>query len=124
MRLVRQRGTSLELAVRKIVAGLGARYRTCVTSLAGSPDLANRTQGWAIFVHGCFWHGHEGCRFATIPKTNRSWWEAKFEANRARDRKKRALLTRAGLRVATVWQCELKHPERVSKKLQKVISPR
>jgi DNA mismatch endonuclease Vsr len=124
MSLVRQRGTSPELVVRQIVTALGARYRTCVKKLAGSPDLANQTKGWAIFVHGCFWHGHEGCRLATIPKSNRTWWEAKFAANRARDRRKRALLTRAGIRVATVWQCELKNPERVSKKLQKVIGPR
>ncbi len=124
MRLVRQGGTSPELAVRRIVTDLGLRYRTCVKNLPGSPDLANRTQGWAIFVHGCFWHGHERCRLATVPKTSRSWWEAKFAANRARDRKKQALLTGAGLRVAIVWQCELDAPERVAKRLRKEIGAR
>ena len=100
---------------------MGLRYRTCVKSLPGSPDIANQRQRWAIFVHGCFWHGHAGCRLATLPKQNRAWWVEKFAANRARDARKCALLRRAGLKVLTVWQCELKSPDKLGRRLTREL---
>src|SRR5689334_10095761 len=99
MKLIRQKHTAPERAVRRLVWGLGYRFRTCVQNLPGSPDVANRGRRWAIFVHGCFWHGHAGCRLATMPKTNRSFWRKKLTANRARDAKKVDLLRSEGFKV-------------------------
>lgn len=121
---VRQHGTDPELAVRAMVSALGHRYRTHNRDLPGSPDLANRTRRWAVFVHGCYWHSHQGCRRATVPKNNRAFWEAKFAANRARDARALRALRRAGYRVAVVWECELvEAPERAVSRLRRVIGP-
>jgi DNA mismatch endonuclease (patch repair protein) len=117
MKRVRQAHTAPELAVRSILRELGVRYRTCVDDLPGKPDIANKSAGWAIFVHGCFWHGHPGCVLFTRPKTNRMFWEEKVRANRARDRRKERALLALGFRVATIWQCELRDHARLSKRL-------
>jgi len=106
MRRVRQRGTSPEIIVAEICRDLGLRYRLNVKSLPGSPDLANKTKRWAIFVNGCFWHRHTACRLATPPKRNRAFWSEKFAANRSRDARKIRELRALGYRVAVVWQCE------------------
>ena len=108
MSRIRQTGTAPELAVRRAVAMLGLRYTTHNKDLPGSPDLANRSRGWAIFVHGCYWHRHAGCHKATTPRTNTEFWLNKFSRNVERDREARAALRRAGYRVLTFWQCELK----------------
>lgn len=104
---VRQRGTAPELAVRRLLHCLGFRFRVRNNDLPGSPDVANRSAGWALFVHGCFWHSHNGCGRATVPKRNRAFWEAKFDANRARDKRAVDALRRLGFRVLTVWECEV-----------------
>lgn len=103
---VRQRHTAPEMVVRRACAALNQRYRLSNHDLPGSPDLANRSRHWAIFVHGCFWHHHVGCRNATVPKSNRSFWQAKFRRNQARDDQARWALTRAGYAVLTVWECQ------------------
>src|SRR5437762_9074643 len=82
MSRVRQRGTDAELAVAAALRQLGISYRLNVTSLPGSPDFANRRRKWTVFVHGCFWHQHTGCKRATVPKTNADFWRDKFHANR------------------------------------------
>lgn len=122
-RLARQKqaGTAPELAVRAMVRELGARYRTKNRDLPGSPDLANRRRRWAIFVHGCYWHGHLGCDRATLPKRNRGFWRAKFAANRARDSRKAAELRALGFRVITTWECDLKHMKRLQARLEKFL---
>lgn len=104
---VRQRGTEPELVVRQIASDEGLSFRTRNRDLPGSPDLANRRRKWAIFVHGCYWHSHQGCRRATIPKRNRAFWTQKFAGNRERDRRALSELRRLGFRVAVVWECEL-----------------
>ena len=114
----RQRDTSPELAVRRALTRLGKRYRIAPGSLPGSPDLANRTAGWAIFVHGCYWHHHPGCRRATLPKNNRAWWQSKFEANRERDERKTTDLHALGLRVLVVWECETKNEDALFSRLE------
>jgi DNA mismatch endonuclease (patch repair protein) len=106
MGLIRQRGTSPELRVRRAVAAMGWRYRTANRDLPGSPDLANRTRKWAVFVHGCFWHRHAGCPKATVPKANRNFWLAKFSANRSRDARACEELRSSGFSVATIWECQ------------------
>src|SRR3954451_2257384 len=82
---VRQSGTAPELTIRRAVSTLGLRYTVRNRDLPGSPDLANRSRRWAIFVHGCYWHRHEGCHKATLPRTNTDFWLQKFSRNVTRD---------------------------------------
>ena len=106
MKRQRQRDTKPELMVRGVLRGLGVGYRISNSDLPGSPDIANRKRKWAVFVHGCYWHHHQGCKRATIPKANRGWWQEKFERNHQRgDRKVRALQA-LGFAVVVVWECE------------------
>jgi DNA mismatch endonuclease (patch repair protein) len=107
---IRQSGTAPELAVRRVAYELGLRYRVSNRDLPGSPDLANRTKRWAMFVHGCFWHHHEGCTRATVPKRNRTFWVEKFEANKRRDAARRDELLRMGFDVLTLWECQTQDP--------------
>lgn len=108
---------------------LGVRYRLNHPSLPGRPDFANRSRGWAVFVHGCFWHGHRDCRktkggkAGRVPKTNRAYWSEKIEANRERDRRKSRELADLGLRVLEVWECELRDPASLRAKLEEFIDP-
>jgi DNA mismatch endonuclease (patch repair protein) len=104
---IRQSGTAAELAVRRVIHQLGHRFRVNNRDLPGSPDIANRKRRWAIFVHGCFWHRHIGCSRATTPKRNREFWEAKFEANVARDRRVASELRELGFKTITIWECEI-----------------
>ena len=106
MKAVRQAGTKPEMLVRKALAARHIRYRLNVRSLPGSPDIANMRQQFAVFVHGCFWHRHEGCRFATTPKTNAPFWSKKFADNIARDREKIRTLESRSFRVLVVWECQ------------------
>jgi DNA mismatch endonuclease, patch repair protein len=80
----------------------------------------NRSRGWAVFVHGCFWHAHAGCRKATIPKTNPAFWVAKFHVNRARDRANLGALRELGYKVAVAWECELADPHLVRRLLREI----
>jgi DNA mismatch endonuclease (patch repair protein) len=106
MARVRQAGTGPEVQVRRYLSTLGIRYRTRNRDLPGAPDLANRSKKWVVFVHGCFWHQHEDCKSATIPKTNQGFWRAKFAANRMRDARVCQLLEKLGYSVKTVWECQ------------------
>lgn len=103
---IRQHGTAAELAVRRIAHSLGLRYRVSNRDLPGSPDLANRSRHWAVFVHGCFWHRHAGCRRTTSPKRNAAFWENKFNDNVARDVRVQQELTSRGWHVVVIWECE------------------
>ena len=107
MRRVRQRGTAAERVVRRLLWSIGGRYRVNVVGLPGRPDIANRKKHRAIFVHGCFWHHHEGCSRAGLPSRNRTFWREKFASNRKRDEKKEDDLRRAGFDVLVIWECEL-----------------
>jgi DNA mismatch endonuclease, patch repair protein len=106
MARVRRAGTAPEIQVRRYLSSLGIRYRTRNRDLPGAPDLANRSKRWAVFVHGCFWHQHEQCKAATIPKTNQSFWRAKFTANRKRDARACQLLENMGYSVKIIWECQ------------------
>jgi DNA mismatch endonuclease (patch repair protein) len=121
MATVRRSDTAPELAVRKIVCDLGIRYTLKNRDLPGSPDIANRSKRFAIFVHGCFWHRHRNCKRATTPRSNRTFWEEKFEANVRRDRRVAKVLRRLGFSVSTVWECEVARPERVASRLKKEL---
>jgi DNA mismatch endonuclease, patch repair protein len=122
MAAVRSENTTPEMAVRRIVHGLGYRYRLHAADLPGRPDLVFPARHKIVFVHGCFWHRHAGCRFASIPKTRAKFWEAKFAANVARDRRARRELKRMNWSVFTVWQCELRNPKRLAERLDDFLS--
>jgi DNA mismatch endonuclease (patch repair protein) len=108
MRRVKGKDTSPELKVRKALTALGARYRLHRKDLPGSPDIVLPGRRVALFVHGCFWHGHDCARGARVPKANRDYWLAKVGRNRARDVASRGALEAAGWRVETLWECDLK----------------
>ncbi len=108
MRRVKAKDTAPELAVRRLLTRMGLRYRLHRADLPGKPDIVMPGRKLAIFVHGCFWHGHDCPRGARVPKANREYWEAKIGRNRARDIEHRAGLAVKGWRVLTVWECELK----------------
>jgi DNA mismatch endonuclease (patch repair protein) len=119
---IRQHGTSAELMVRKFLHSLGHRFRVHNRDLPGSPDIANRSRKWAVFVHGCFWHRHVDCKRTTTPSRNREFWLQKFDANVARDARVQAALRADGYRVAVVWECETAdEPERLAQSLQQAL---
>jgi DNA mismatch endonuclease Vsr len=124
MARVRQKGTAAELIVASWLRSLGASYRLNVRELAGSPDFANRTRKWAIFVHGCFWHRHARCKRTTTPKSNKEFWRKKFADNRRRDARVVRELRRQGFRVVIVWECEVDDDVAVRSKLSEVLEPR
>lgn len=118
---VRQKGTTPELAVRSVLRLLGAHYRTSNRDLPGSPDVANRAGRWAIFVHGCFWHRHTGCRRTTTPSRNRDFWLAKFAGNVARDARAIASLEAMGFSVLVLWECETTDPAALQARLRAFV---
>lgn len=108
MRQVKGRATAPERQLRRLLWRLGGRYRLNRSDLPGKPDIVLAGRKLAIFVDGCFWHGHDCPRGARVPKTNREYWTGKIAANRARDIAARASLQAAGWRVERVWECALK----------------
>ena len=106
MAAVRQAGTSAEIAVREALASLDIEFETNVEDKPGRPDIWIRSNDTPIFVHGCYWHRHEGCKKATTPKTNREFWLDKFANNQRRDVKVQGELEAMGYDPITVWQCE------------------
>ena len=108
----RRRDTGPEVLVRRHLHAQGLRFRLDVRKLPGSPDLVLARHRAAIFVHGCYWHRHRGCRFATMPKSNQAFWETKFAKNVERDESALDALLRTGWRVAVVWECSLKTEHR------------
>lgn len=118
---IRQHGTSAELTVRRLLHTLGHRFRVHNRDLPGSPDIANRSRKWAVFVHGCFWHRHPDCKRTTTPSRNREFWLQKFAANVARDARVQGALHEQGYRVIVVWECHLEDVKRL-KKLRRVLA--
>ena len=112
MSAIKGRGTKPELIVRKFLFGRGYRYRLNHPRLPGHPDLVLRKYRTVIFVNGCFWHGHEGCKYYVLPKSNVEFWRAKVERNKARDARDRQQLAAMGWHCITVWECQLKPKER------------
>jgi DNA mismatch endonuclease, patch repair protein len=108
MRRIKGRDTGPELAVRRILRAAGIGYRLGGRGLPGRPDLVMKGRRVAVFVHGCFWHGHDCARGARKPKANADYWSAKIGRNRARDVAARQALEADGWRVVTVWECAMK----------------
>lgn len=108
MAAIRGKGTKPELVVRKFLFHRGYRYRLNHPRLPGHPDVVLRRYRTVIFVNGCFWHGHEGCRYFVPPKSNAGFWKAKIERNKARDARVQRELAGMGWHCITVWECQLK----------------
>ncbi|MDT3356134.1 MAG: very short patch repair endonuclease [Bacteroidota bacterium] len=108
MAAIHSDSTKPELTLRRALWGRGFRYRTNVRSLPGSPDIVLPRYRTAVFVNGCFWHGHRGCRSYTVPKTNTEFWVAKVARNQERDQVVWRMLEAKGWSVVIVWECELK----------------
>lgn len=122
MSRIRGTNTRPELIVRKFVHALGLRFRLHSPGLPGKPDLSLPRFKKAIFVNGCYWHGHEGCADFRFPKTHTSYWRAKIERNRKRDVENLAALSRAGWKSLVVWECELSNPMKAGKKIVRFLS--
>jgi DNA mismatch endonuclease (patch repair protein) len=122
MRRVKAKGTAPELKVRRLLTGLGARYRLHRKDLPGSPDIVLPGRRLAIFVHGCFWHGHDCARGARVPKANRDYWIAKVQRNRDRDARSLTALAELGWRVDTVWECEMRDEAALEARLQGLLT--
>jgi DNA mismatch endonuclease (patch repair protein) len=107
---IKGKDTRPEMLLRQFLHSKGFRYRLHDTKLPGSPDIVLRKYHLAIFVHGCFWHRHKGCKFATTPEQNRDKWLLKFKQNAERDQRQIAQLKEMGWRVLVIWECGLKLP--------------
>lgn len=108
MRAVRKKDTKPELAVRRLLYAMSFRFRLHRRDLPGSPDIVLPRYRAAIFVHGCFWHRHDGCRHANLPRSRPEYWLPKLARNVERDRAALAALEAAGWRVLVLWECELR----------------
>ena len=108
MASIRGKNTKPEIMVRKFLFSRGFRYRLNHPRLPGHPDIVLRKYRTCVFVNGCFWHGHEGCRYYVIPKSNTEFWKAKIERNRNRDIEDQRKLATMGWHCITVWECQLK----------------
>jgi DNA mismatch endonuclease, patch repair protein len=122
MSRIRGRNTRPEWVLRRYLFSQGFRYRINYEALPGHPDLAFPRYRTAVFVHGCFWHQHPGCKYAAHPKSNVEFWEEKFRRNQERDARKTAELEALGWRVLVVWECELKgkNPEILPKMARRI----
>lgn len=108
MSRIKGKNTKPEELVRKYLFSQGFRYRKNDKRLPGSPDIVLPKYKTVIFVNGCFWHGHEGCKYFVWPESNKDFWKNKIETNIARDKKKKEAIEALGWNVITVWECELK----------------
>lgn len=108
MARIRSKDTKPEMRVRRLVHGMGYRYRLHAPDLPGRPDLVFRPRRKAIFVHGCFWHRHAGCRANRIPSTRQAYWREKLNGNAQRDRASQRSLREAGWDVLVIWECQTK----------------
>ncbi len=121
MQAVKSKDTAPEMAVRRTAFAMGYRYRLHGENLPGKPDLVFASRRKVIFVHGCFWHGHDCRRGARTPKTNRDYWQAKIARNRTRDGKACAALVDAGWDVLTIWECVTREPDVLQNTLSRFL---
>ncbi len=120
MQQVKTKNTRPEKIVRSLLHSLGYRFRLHRKDLPGTPDIVLPGRRLALFVHGCFWHGH-GCGIGKLPKSRLDYWQPKIEANRDRDRRKAAALSAEGWRVLELWQCELADRESLAVRLRHLL---
>ena len=121
MSSIRGKNTKPEIQVRQGLHARGFRFRLQDKKLPGRPDIVLPKYGVAIMVNGCFWHGHKGCRYATVPKSNVEFWTAKIQRNRHRDQVTEAHLTALGWHVITVWECELRGADQAAARIDSLV---
>lgn len=124
MSRIRSKDTSPELRVRSAIHRLGYRYRLHVSSLPGRPDIAMPRYRTAIFVNGCFWHQHQGCRHATVPRTNTDYWQQKFQRTIDRDNRSHATLLQSGWKALVIWECQTKDGLALKSLLKEILPSR
>lgn len=122
MRAVKSHNTTPELKVRSLVHKLGYRFRLHRKDLPGSPDLAFPGKKKAIFVHGCFWHGHRCARGARVPKSNTEYWRAKIARNVQRDKRTQKEMAKLGWQMLAIWECQLKNSDDLGFVLDRFLS--
>ena len=122
MSKIRGKDTGPERQVRSLLHRAGYRFRLHVKTFPGKPDIVMPRHRAVVFVHGCFWHRHQGCKIASTPKTHRKFWAEKFARNVANDRKHVRRLRRLGWKVLIVWECQLRRPEQVLTRLMKILN--
>ena len=120
MSRIRSKDTAPEMLVRKYLHGLGYRYTLHNKNLPGKPDMVLPKYRSIIFIHGCFWHGHSNCRYATIPKTRTDWWQQKIETNKINDEKSQKALKKSCWKIITIYGCDLKK-SKLEKTLEKLV---
>ncbi|MCO5975359.1 DNA mismatch endonuclease Vsr [Ideonella sp. NS12-5] len=121
MARVRAKDTRPEFVVRRLVHGMGYRYRLHRRDLPGTPDLVFPARGKVIFVHGCFWHAHAGCALARMPKSRQDFWSAKLQGNAERDSRNMRALRRLGWGVMVIWECQLKNLPRLRARIGRFL---
>lgn len=124
MSAIRGKNTAPELRVRQFLHAMGLRFRLHSRRLAGSPDITLKKYRVAIFVHGCFWHRHPGCRFSYMPKSRIAFWRRKFRENVARDERNRREVRAAGWRPLTVWECQVNDERHLKRLLKEIVGGR
>lgn len=122
MSRVRGKDTKPEMRLRRLVHGMGFRYRLHAKKLPGKPDMVFASRRAVIFMHGCFWHRHEGCRLARMPKSKIDFWEEKLETNRHRDLENQERLRELGWRVLVIWECELKDLDGTARRVRSFLT--
>lgn len=122
MAAIRGKDTKPEILVRKFLFSKGLRYRLNNRKLPGSPDIVLKKYKTVIFVDGCFWHGHEGCKYFRLPKSNTPFWEAKITRNIERDKETTQALTALGWKVISIWECELRNKSNREAALNKLFN--
>jgi DNA mismatch endonuclease (patch repair protein) len=123
MRRIRSKDTAPEFIVRRLVFSMGYRYRLHRADLPGKPDLVFPARRKVIFVHGCFWHQHNGCKIAGLPRSNKEYWLPKLARNTARDSKHQRSLHALGWKCLTIWECETKgNEERLVRRIAKFLA--
>ncbi|WP_348271424.1 very short patch repair endonuclease [Methylobacterium sp. Leaf91] len=123
MSKIRSKDTKPEIRIRKLLHSLGYRFRLHRRDLPGKPDLAFPSCRKALFVHGCFWHQHFGCKDASVPKSRLEYWAEKFRGNVARDLRSQKLLLDAGWEVLVIWECETSKPDALTQRLVAFLGP-
>ena len=116
MSAIKSKNTKPEIAVRKLLHSMGFRFRLHRKDLPGSPDIVLPKYKTVIFVHGCFWHRHENCKYASNPKTRKEFWESKFKANVKRDKEIQEKIKNIGWQSVVIWECELKSTKQINQK--------
>lgn len=121
MAQVKSKNTKPEMLVRSLLHRMGYRFRLHIKTLPGHPDVVLPRYKAVIFVHGCFWHGHEGCKRATMPATRTEFWRKKIGGNQSRDRRNLTALEELGYRCLVIWQCEMKDIEALKMRLSEFL---